>query len=84
MPAGPPRSDRLYLSCVPWFNVTGVQHAERGDPNDCVPRVLWGRIQDGQLGVCVTAHHSLVDGRHIGQFFKHMEHALKGPLGEQT
>ncbi len=77
MPAGPPRSDRLYLSCVPWFAVHSAQHAMSGDPLDCVPRVLWGRVQDGRVGVCVTAHHSLVDGRHIGHFFHHLERALQ-------
>ena len=84
MPEGPPRTNRLYLSCVPWFTIHSAQHAEPGDPNDCVPRILWGRVQDGQIGVCVTAHHSLVDGRHIGQFFQHMGQALMGPFGEQT
>lgn len=77
LPAGPLRPDMMYLSCLPWTTVHSVQHAMAGDPDDCIPRILWGRVQDGQVGVCVTAHHSLVDGRHIAQFFEHLRAALR-------
>ena len=82
MPPGRPRADRMYVSCVPWTTVHSVQHAMAGDPDDCIPRILWGKVQDGQVGVCVTAHHSLVDGRHIAQFFKHLSAALRSTPGE--
>lgn len=64
------RDDMLYLSSVPWFDVVGVHHAMSGDPLDCIPRVLWGRVVDGELGIALTAHHSLVDGRHMARFFE--------------
>lgn len=77
MPQGALRPDMMYLSCLPWTTVSSVQHAMLGDPNDCIPRILWGRVQDGQVGVCVTVHHSLVDGRHIAQFIEHLSAALR-------
>lgn len=63
------RDDMAYLSSVPWFEVHGVQHAHDGDPLDCIPRVLWGRVVDDRLLIHLTAHHALADGRHMGLFF---------------
>ena len=64
-----PRDDMVFLSTLPWLDFSSIQHAETGDPDDCVPRVIWGRVVDGHVQVCVTAHHSLVDGSHIARFF---------------
>ena len=63
------RDDLLYLSCLPWIEVTGTTHASMGDPLDCVPRILWGRVVDDRLSVCLTAHHALCDGVHVARFF---------------
>ncbi len=62
------RDDMIYASCTPWMTVTGVVHAMHGDPLDCVPRILWSRIEDGKVHVCVSAHHSVVDGMHVARF----------------
>ena len=67
------RDDMLYLSCLPWIEVSGVTHAMPGDPNDCVPRVLWGRVVKDRLSLAVTAHHALVDGLHLARFFAELE-----------
>lgn len=64
------RDDMLYLTCVPWIDFSSMQHAETGDPLDCIPRIAWGKVVEGQVTVCLTAHHSLVDGRHVAQFFE--------------
>lgn len=67
-----------YVSCVPWMEVTSVQHAMGGDPLDCVPRVLWGRVPEtGPLTVSLTVHHALADGRHIAAFFAAFQEALE-------
>lgn len=67
------RDDMLYLSCLPWIEVTGVTHASPGDPLDCIPRILWGRVVDDRLFISATAHHALVDGRHLARFFGELE-----------
>lgn len=77
LPERPLGDDLVYLSCLPWTEVTSVQHAMGGDPLDCVPRILWGRVpDDGRLTVCLTAHHALVDGRHIAEFFAAFQAAV--------
>ena len=63
------RDDMLYLSSMPWVDISSVQHAMPGDVLDTVPRILWGRAHDGRMTVCLTAHHALVDGRHAAAFF---------------
>jgi chloramphenicol O-acetyltransferase type A len=67
------RDDVLYLSCVPWIEVTGVTHAMSGDPSDSIPRILWGRVSRGRLSVAATAHHALVDGVHLARFFQALQ-----------
>ncbi len=77
LPKRPLGDDLVYLSCLPWTEVTSVQHAMSGDPLDCVPRIVWGRVpDDGRLTVCLTVHHALVDGRHISAFFAAMQAAV--------
>lgn len=71
--SGERRDDMVFLSTLPWVDFTSVQHAETGDADDCVPRVIWGKVVAGHVQVCVTAHHSLVDGAHLARFFAHLE-----------
>jgi chloramphenicol O-acetyltransferase type A len=67
------RDDMLYLTCVPWLDFTTMQHAEPGGALDCVPRIAWGKVVEGQVTVCLTAHHALVDGLHVSRFFQALE-----------
>ncbi len=66
------RDDLLFISTVPWVPIHAVVHASSGDPHDSVPRVLWGRTEGDQVVVHLTAHHALVDGRHVARFFECM------------
>lgn len=61
----------IYLSCLPWLRFTGMSVPLEG-PDDCIPRVIWGRIsrtsEGWRMPVGITAHHALVDGVHIARF----------------
>ena len=79
----PGRDDFLFMSAIPWISFTGIQHAMSYHPHDSVPRISWGRFF-GQSGatlmpLSVQAHHALVDGRHMGQFFQTFEEMAKNP-----
>ncbi|MAW88927.1 MAG: chloramphenicol acetyltransferase [Phyllobacteriaceae bacterium] len=70
----------LFMSCLPWLSFSAMTHAVRG-PQDCVPRIAWGRYQedlDGRLvvPVSVQVHHALVDGEHVAAFFANAQAAL--------
>lgn len=62
-----------YLSCMPWLDYTSLSNALPG-PDDCIPRVAWGKIvqdRDGcyQMAMTLEVHHALVDGAQVGAFF---------------
>lgn len=71
------RDDFLFMSTFPWVSFTSIQHAMHYHPSDSVPRIVWGKFfeQDGKtlMPLSVQAHHAIVDGRHIGQFFQNFE-----------
>ena len=74
------RDDVAYLSCLPWMDFTSLTNAMPG-PDECIPRVSWGRFTDdgnGRHSVAVTieVHHALVDGRHLGLFYEALQAAL--------
>jgi chloramphenicol O-acetyltransferase type A len=73
-------SDLLFISCLPWMRVTGLTNERQPDPDDCIPRITWGRWEDrgGRkiLGLCTEVNHRTVDGYHIGQFAKALEEEI--------
>ncbi|MCO6487396.1 MAG: chloramphenicol acetyltransferase [Phaeodactylibacter sp.] len=77
------RDDFLYLSAIPWISFTSLQHAMHYEPADSVPRIAWGKYyREGDkvwLPLSVQAHHALVDGRHIGQYFENIQALLSSP-----
>ena len=74
------RDDVAYLSCMPWIDYTSLNNALPG-PDDCIPRVSWGKFvaeADGHWRVAMTleVHHALVDGAQVGAFFSAVQAAL--------
>lgn len=74
------RNDVAYMSCMPWLDYTSLNNAMPG-PQDCIPRVSWGKIvqgTDGQWDMAMTleVHHAVVDGRDVGQFFELVQQAI--------
>lgn len=72
--------DLLFISSLPWVRLTGLTHERTPDPEDCVPRIAWGRWteRDGRrtLGLCVEVNHRTVDGLHIGRFAQALEREI--------
>lgn len=75
------RDDYLFLSSFPWASFTSVTHAMHYSPGDSVPRIAWGKYfkQDDRLlmPLAVQAHHALVDGRNLGEYYQLIEQYLK-------
>ena len=50
-------------------------------PADSNPRITWGKYethgQDAILPVSLLAHHGLVDGMHIADFYQQLEKRLQ-------
>ncbi len=67
------RDDMAYLSCLPWVDFTGLTNALPG-PDDCIPRLSWGKFVAGPDGrtTCAAAmevHHAIADGAHVAAAF---------------
>ena len=54
------------------------------NPADSIPRIAWGKYfeENGKikLPLSVQAHHSLVDGVHVGQYFNKVQEILDNPV----
>lgn len=79
----PGRDDLLFITSVPWVSFTSITHPMNMNPVDSIPRIAWGKFfeEDGRikLPLSVQAHHGLVDGAHIGQYFTLIQEILDSP-----
>jgi len=70
----PGRDDFLFMTAIPWVSFTSMIHPVPLSPPDSVPRIAWGRFRtEGErmpMPLSLHAHHGLVDGIHVGRFFK--------------
>ena len=70
----------LFVSTLPWVHYSSlIQPVAGGDESN--PRITWGRYEksaDGRvrMPVSLLAHHSLVDGLHIGRFYENLEREI--------
>ena len=68
------RDDLVYYSCLPWLPVLSLTNERHTDPDDCIPRVGWGKYQEQNgrltLPICLEVNHKTVDGLHIGRLYQ--------------
>ena len=69
---GPLGNDVFQCSPMPWVTFTHISHTNSGKKDNATPLFDWekyyeknGRIM---IPISVQAHHSFVDGIHVGQF----------------
>ena len=64
--------DLIFISCLPWVELTSMTNEGMTDPDDCIPRISWGKWHEENgrkmLGICLEVNHRLIDGIHIGKF----------------
>ena len=65
-------NDIYQFSPFPWVSYSHISHTDSGKKDNATPLFDWGKYyeKDGKIvmPVSVQAHHSFVDGIHIGQF----------------
>ena len=68
---GPLGNDVFQFSPIPWVTYTHISHTNSGKKDNATPLFDWGKYfqRDGRtlLPFSVQAHHSFVDGLHIGK-----------------
>lgn len=74
------RIDLIYYSVIPWVSFTSFKHANSGDNRQTVPRMVFGKMfEQGErrlMPFSVEAHHALMDGFHVGQYFNKFQERL--------
>ena len=72
--------DMIFLSCLPWLDLTALTNERDLDPDDAIPRIAWGKYteENGRLmlGLSVEVNHRFIDGVHIGQFARELERMM--------
>ena len=80
----PGRDDLIYITSIPWVSFTNITHPIQMNPVDSIPRISWGKYfeENGKIKLpfSVQAHHALVDGIHIGQYFNTIQEILDNPV----
>lgn len=69
----------LFVTSLPWVSYTSLIQPVP-NPADSNPRISWGKFfkSEGRtlLPLTLLAHHALVDGKHIGDFYALLEARL--------
>lgn len=77
---GPLGNDVFQCSPMPWITYTHISHTNSGKRDNATPLFDWGKYyeKDGRImmPISVQAHHSFVDGIHIGEFADSLEKYL--------
>lgn len=73
-------NDVFQCSPMPFLTYTHISHTNSGERDNATPLFDWGKYyeKDGKLvmPVSVQAHHSFVDGIHIGRFAEKLQEYL--------
>ncbi len=71
----------IFISCLPWIDVTGLTNEGMTDPSDSIPRITWGKYEEENgrlvLGMSLEVNHRLIDGVHIGEFYRNFRNVLE-------
>ena len=77
---GPLGNDVFQCSPMPWVTFTHISHTNSGKKDNATPLFDWGKYYEKNgrimIPISVQAHHSFVDGIHIGQFVSRLQEYL--------
>lgn len=79
---GPLGNDVFQCSPMPWVSYTHISHTNSGQKDNATPLFDWGKYYEKAgrivMPMSVQAHHSFVDGIHIGKFVDLLQEYLDG------
>lgn len=74
---GPLANDVFQFSPIPWISYTHISHTNSGKKDCATPIFDWGKFyeKDGRvlLPFSIQAHHSFVDGVHVGKLVNSLQ-----------
>ncbi len=77
------RADCLYISNMPWLDVTDFTNPYNFDDKkqSSIPRITWGKyVSVGdryEMGFNISAHHALLDGYHVALVMTRISSAIE-------
>jgi chloramphenicol O-acetyltransferase type A len=78
----PLRADVIHYSTITWFSFKGLTHARNFQFKDSIPKITFGKFfkekNNLYLPLSLNAHHSLMDGYHVGKYLNRFEELLNG------
>lgn len=81
---GPLQNDVFQCSPMPWISYTHISHTNSGKKDNATPLFDWGKYYEKDtrivMPVSVQAHHSFVDGIHIGEFAEKLQRYLNADI----
>ncbi len=76
--------DIVFMTCLPWFSFTSIEHPVKSYDNYSVPSIAWGKFynENGKtyMPVALQGNHALMDGIHIAKFYKKLNEVLVNPM----
>jgi chloramphenicol O-acetyltransferase type A len=62
--------EHIYITCMPWFDLTAIEHPIFKHRDFDIPLISWGRFSEPAgatmtVPFSVQAHHGFVDGYHV-------------------
>ncbi|MDE6670626.1 MAG: chloramphenicol acetyltransferase [Ruminococcus sp.] len=74
---GPLKNNVFQCSSMSWVKYTHISHTISGNKDNATPLFDWGKYYEKDnrimIPISVQAHHSLVDGLHIGQYVEKLQ-----------
>lgn len=78
---GPLGNDIFQFSPLPWISFTHISHTISGKKDNVTPLIDWGKYFQREdrifLPFSIQAHHSFVDGLHMGKFVDILQEYLE-------
>jgi len=70
----------IHHSVIPWLSFTQVKHPHKFKNIDSIPKIAFGKYFTKEnrvvMPVSVEAHHGLMDGYHVAEYFRHLQNEL--------
>lgn len=77
---GDERRDLIYISCLPWLDISGLTNEGELGRSDTIPRITWGKLvpRGGsmELVLCMEVNHCFIDGEDIGRFADQLQRLM--------
>jgi len=74
---------QVHYSVIPWLHFHGLSHPRNYGTGDSIPKIVFGKYTSSNgsinMPISVEAHHALMDGFHIGQYFEGFQSCANFP-----